>query len=141
MAGLIPPDKLEQIRGASDIVVVIGATLPLKRAGANFVALCPFHREKSPSFNVNPHRQIFRCFGCGKGGDVFKWIQEYEGLNFVEAIKRLADRANIPLEFDHTPGAAQSRHLKDTLLQMHEQICQRWQNRSEERRVGKECVP
>ena len=128
MAGLIPPDKLEQIRGASDIVDVIGATLPLKRAGANFVALCPFHREKSPSFNVNPHRQIFRCFGCGKGGDVFKWIQEYEGLSFVEAIKRLADRANIPLEFDNTPGAAQSRHLKDTLLQMHEGICQRWQN-------------
>ena len=128
MAGLIPPDKLEQIRSASDIVDVIGATLPLKRAGANFVALCPFHREKSPSFNVNPHRQIFRCFGCGKGGDVFKWIQEYEGLSFVEAIKRLADRANIPLEFDNTPGAAQSRHLKDTLLQMHEQICQRWQN-------------
>ncbi len=128
MAGLIPPDKLEQIRSASDIVDVIGATLPLKRAGANFVALCPFHREKSPSFNVNPHRQIFRCFGCGKGGDVFKWIQEYEGLSFVEAIKRLADRANIPLEFENTPGAAQSRHLKDTLLQMHEQICQRWQN-------------
>ena len=128
MAGLIPPDKLEQIRSASDIVDVIGATLPLKRAGANFVALCPFHREKSPSFNVNPHRQIFRCFGCGKGGDVFKWIQEYEGLSFVEAIKRLADRANIPLEFENTPGAQQSRHLKDTLLQMHEGICQRWQN-------------
>ena len=128
MAGLIPPDKLEQIRSASDIVDVIGASLPLKRAGANFVALCPFHREKSPSFNVNPHRQIFRCFGCGKGGDVFKWIQEYEGLSFVEAIKRLADRANIPLEFENTPGAQQSRHLKDTLLQMHEQICQRWQN-------------
>src|SRR5262245_35219271 len=127
MAGLIPPDKVEQIRGANDIVDVIGAVLPLKRAGANFVALCPFHREKTPSFNVNPHRQIFRCFGCQKGGDVFKFIEEYEGLSFVEAVKRLADRANIPLEFTHGPGQQQARQLKDTLLQMHEQIARRWQ--------------
>ena len=62
MAGFIPPDKLEQIRNASDIVDVIGAALPLKRAGANFTALCPFHKEKSPSFNVNPHKQIFHGF-------------------------------------------------------------------------------
>jgi DNA primase len=127
MAGMIPPDKLEQIRAASDIVDVIGATLPLKRAGANFVALCPFHKEKSPSFNVNPHRQIFHCFGCHKGGDVFTFIREYENLSFVEAVKRLADRANIPLEFENQSGQQQTRHLKDALLQMHEQICQRWQ--------------
>jgi DNA primase len=98
MAGFVSPDKLEQIRNASDIVDVIGAALPLKRAGANFVALCPFHKEKSSSFNVNPHKQIFHCFGCHKGGDVFTFIREYENLSFVEAVKRLADRANIPLE-------------------------------------------
>lgn len=128
MAGFIPPDKLEQIRSASDIVDIIGAVLPLKRAGANFTALCPFHKEKSPSFNVNPHKQIFHCFGCHKGGDVFKFICEYENLSFVEAVKRLADRASIPLEFDNQPGQQQARHLKETLLQMHEQITQRWQN-------------
>jgi len=128
MAGFIPPDKLEQIRNASDIVDVIGAALPLKRAGANFVALCPFHKEKSPSFNVNPHKQIFHCFGCHKGGDVFTFIREYENLSFVEAVKRLADRANIPLEFENQPGQQQVRHLKEALLQMHEQIAQRWQN-------------
>ena len=128
MAGLIPSDKIEQIRGANDIVDVIGAVLPLKRAGANFVALCPFHREKSPSFNVNPHRQIFRCFGCQKGGDVFKFICEYEGLTFVEAVKRLAERAGIPLEFDTSPGQQEARQVKEVLLQMHEQIAQRWQN-------------
>src|SRR5262245_19952527 len=120
MAGLIPPDKLEQIRGASDIVEVIGAVLPLKRAGANFTALCPFHREKSPSFNVNPHRQIFHCFGCHKGGDVFTFVREYENLSFVEAVKRLADRASIPLDFENQPGEQQARHLKETLLQIHE---------------------
>ena len=128
MAGIIPPDKLEQIRAASDIVDVIGAAVPLKRAGSNFVALCPFHREKSPSFNVNPHRQIFHCFGCHKGGDVFTFVRDYENLSFIEAVKRLAERANIPLEFENTPGHQQSRAVKDSLLLMHEQICQRWQN-------------
>jgi DNA primase len=127
MAGLIPPDKLEQIRAASDIVDVIGAAIPLKRAGANFVALCPFHREKSPSFNVNPHRQIFHCFGCHKGGDVFSFVREYENLSFVDAVKRLAERANLPLEFENQPGQRESRAVKDTLLQMHEQIARRWQ--------------
>lgn len=126
MAGLISPATLEQIRAASDIVDVIGASLPLKRAGANFVTLCPFHREKTPSFNVNPQRQIFHCFGCHKGGDVFTFIQEYENITFVEAVRRLAERANIPLEFESNPGQQQARYLKETLLQIHEQITQRW---------------
>ena len=119
---------LERIRAASDIVDVIGSYLPLKKAGANFVALCPFHKEKTPSFNVNPHKQIFHCFGCHKGGDVFTFVKEYENIGFVDAMRRLADRAKIPLEFDQSPGEQQSRHLKDQLLQIHEQIAQRWQN-------------
>ena len=127
MAGLIAPTTLEQIRAASDIVDVIGAYVPLKRAGANFTALCPFHREKSPSFNVNPHKQIYYCFGCHKGGDVFSFVKEYENITFVDAVKRLAERANIALEFDNNPGAQQAKHLKESLWQIHEQICQRWQ--------------
>lgn len=119
---------LERIRAASDIVDVIGSYLPLKRAGANFVALCPFHKEKTPSFNVNPHRQIFHCFGCHKGGDVFTFVKEYENIGFVDAVRRLADRAKIPLEFDQSPGEQQTRHLKDQLLEIHEKIAQRWQN-------------
>jgi DNA primase len=118
----------EQIRAANDIVDVIGSYLPLKRAGANFVALCPFHKEKSPSFNVNPHRQIFHCFGCHKGGDVFTFVKEYENIPFPDAVKRLAERAKIPLEMDNSPAQQQSRHLKDVLLHIHEQITQRWQN-------------
>lgn len=128
MAGLFSSNTLEQIRAASDIVDVIGSYLPLKRAGANFVALCPFHKEKTPSFNVNPHRQIFRCFGCHKGGDVFTFVKEYENIDFVDAVRRLADRAKIPLEYDQEPGQQESRHIKDTLLQIHEQIAQRWHN-------------
>src|SRR6516162_5003027 len=119
---------LDRIRTASDIVDVIGSYLPLKKAGANFVALCPFHKEKTPSFNVNPHRQIFHCFGCHKGGDVFAFVKEYENIGFVDAVRRLADRAKIPLELDQNPGEQQSRHLKDQLLQIHEQMAQRWQN-------------
>src|SRR6516165_1903579 len=128
MAGLFSTATLEQVRAANDIVDIIGAVLPLRRAGANFVGLCPFHKEKTPSFNVNPHRQIFHCFGCHKGGDVFGFVQEYENLSFPEAVRRLADRAKIPLEFENTPGAQESRHLKDQLLDIHEQLATRWQN-------------
>lgn len=128
MAGLFSQTTLEQIRAASDIVDVIGGYLPLKRAGANFVALCPFHREKTPSFNVNPHRQIFHCFGCHKGGDVFNFVKEFENIDFPEAVRRLAERARIPLEYEPGTGDQQSRGLKERLLQIHEQITQRWQN-------------
>ena len=128
MPGLFSSATLEQIRAASDIVDVVGAYVPLKRAGANFLALCPFHKEKTPSFNVNPQRQIFYCFGCHKGGDVFAFVKEYENIDFVEAVKRLADRAKIPLQYEQGMGDEPSRHLKDQLLQIHEQIAQRWQN-------------
>jgi DNA primase len=128
MAGFFSDDSIERIRAASDIVDVIGSYVALKRAGANFVGLCPFHREKSPSFNVNPQRQIFHCFGCHKGGDVFTFIKEHENIPFPDAVRRLAERAKIPIETDSTPGQKQNRHIKDVLLQIHEQICQRWQN-------------
>lgn len=128
MAGFFSEATLEQVRAANDIVEVIGSYLPLKRAGANFTALCPFHKEKTPSFNVNPHRQIFHCFGCHKGGDVFTFVKEYENIGFADAVRRLAERAKIPLETDNRPGEQQARHIKDQLLQIHEQITQRWQN-------------
>ena len=128
MAGFIPDATLERIRAASDIVDVIGGYLPLKRAGANFSALCPFHKEKTPSFNVNPQKQIFHCFGCHKGGDVFTFVKEYENIGFVDAVRRLAERAKIPIELDSTPGAKEARHIKDQLLQIHEQITLRWQS-------------
>src|ERR1017187_4126880 len=125
---MISPAAKEQIRAASDIVDVIGACIPLKRAGANFVALCPFHKEKSPSFQVSPQRQLFYCFGCHKGGDVFTFVREYENIDFMDALRRLAERARIPLEMDSPAGQPQSRHLQDPLLLIHEQIPQRWQS-------------
>ncbi len=128
MAGFLSPATREQIRAASDIVDIIGSYVPLKKNGANFTALCPFHKEKSPSFNVNPHKQIFHCFGCHKGGDVFNFVRDYENIGFMDAVRRLAERAKIPLEFENTPGAQESRHLKDQLLDIHEQLTTRWQN-------------
>ena len=129
MAGLISPVTLEQIRAASDIVEIIGSYVGrMQRAGANFRALCPFHKEKSPSFFVNPGKQTFHCFGCHKGGDVFTFVKDYENIPFIDAVRRLAERAKIPIEVENNPAMQQARHIKDTLLLIHEQITQRWQS-------------
>ena len=90
-------DKLEEVRTRADIVEVIGAHVRLKRAGRNFVGLCPFHNEKTPSFSVNPERGFFHCFGCGAGGTVFNFVMRTEGLNFPEAIESLARRYGVTL--------------------------------------------
>ncbi len=127
MGGFFSPESLEQVRAASDIVDVIGSYIPLRRNGAHFVALCPFHREKTPSFNVTPSKQMFHCFGCHKGGDVFAFVRDYENIDFPDAVRRLADRAHIVLESENVPGGADRRHIKDQLFQVHEQITQRWQ--------------
>jgi DNA primase len=117
MAGIVPKRTLEEIRFRNDIVEIIGGVLTLKRAGGTFKALCPFHKEKTPSFNVNAQRQIYHCFGCGKGGDVFSFMQEYEGVDFMTAVRMLAERAGIHLEFeDGDPG---ERSDKDSLFKIH----------------------
>ncbi len=88
---------IEEIRQANDIVDVISQYIRLKRSGRNFFGLCPFHNEKSPSFSVSPDKQIFHCFGCGAGGNVFTFLTKIEGINFVEAVQMLAERSNIQL--------------------------------------------
>jgi len=94
----IPEHKIEEIRSAADIVDIVGGFVRLKKAGRNFVGLCPFHKEKTASFNVNPERGIFKCFGCGKGGDVIGFIMEMERISFVDAVQELAERYGIALE-------------------------------------------
>ncbi len=90
-------DQVSQIREKIDIVSLIAEYVPLKKTGANFKANCPFHNEKTPSFVVSPERQIWHCFGCGKGGDCFTFLMEYENLEFVEALRLLAKRVGIEL--------------------------------------------
>ncbi|MEP6821742.1 MAG: DNA primase, partial [Chthoniobacterales bacterium] len=114
-------ETIEQIAAANDIVEVIGSYFPLKRAGSTFKALCPFHQEKSPSFTVNPSRQIFKCFGCGAGGSVFRFLELYEHLNFPEAVKKLATRAGIPIIEERSADGSDDRQYETrrTLLQLH----------------------
>ena len=88
---------IDEVRQTNDIVDIISQYVHLKRSGRNFFGLCPFHNEKSPSFSVSPDKQIFHCFGCGVGGNVFTFLTKIEGINFVEAIQTLAERSNIQL--------------------------------------------
>lgn len=98
--GFIPQDKIDEIKSVADIVSVIGDYVELKRAGSNYVGLCPFHNEKTPSFSVSPSKGIFHCFGCGVGGDVISFIMQKEGLSYPEAIKFLADKLGILVEIN-----------------------------------------
>ena len=93
----IPGHVIDQIRDAADITQVVGRYVTLKKRGRGFVGLCPFHHEKTPSFSVNPERQIYHCFGCGKGGNVFGFLMEYEKLSFVDAVHRLAEETGIEI--------------------------------------------
>jgi len=97
MAGRIPDNILEDILSRVDIVELISSYIPLKRAGRNFKALCPFHHEKTPSFMVSPDRQIYHCFGCSKGGNAFGFLMEYERMEFPEAVETLAKKAGVVL--------------------------------------------
>ncbi len=97
MAYSIPEDVIERVREASDIVEVVGDHLQMKQSGRNFKALCPFHPEKTPSFMVSPEKQIYHCFGCGAGGNVFGFLMKIDGLTFPEAVRALGKRYNIPV--------------------------------------------
>ena len=88
----------DEIKQAADIVELIGQFVQLKKAGRNFIGLCPFHGEKDPSFTVSPDKQMFHCFGCKKGGDVFAFWMDYHGMTFPEALRDLAERYHVDLE-------------------------------------------
>lgn len=92
-----PEELVEEIRERNDIVEVIGTYVKLQKKGSSYFGLCPFHNEKSPSFSVSPDKQMYYCFGCGAGGNVFTFIMEYENYSFPEALKYLADRVGIKL--------------------------------------------
>ena len=111
---------IDEIRQTNDIVDVISQYVRLKRSGRNYFGLCPFHNEKSPSFSVSPEKQIFHCFGCGVGGNVFTFLSKIEGINFVEAVQTLAERANIQLPtFENNIDAAKEE-LKAKVYKVNE---------------------
>jgi DNA primase len=104
----IPTDFIDQVRSSADVVDVVSQYVSLKPAGKNHKGLCPFHKEKTPSFNVSSERQIFHCFGCGEGGDVFKFLMLYEKMSFIEAVEHLAARAGLTI-----PTSRQSKAEQD----------------------------
>jgi DNA primase len=135
--GTIPSETIEQIATANDIVEVIGSYFPLKRAGSNFKALCPFHQEKTPSFTVSPSRQTFHCFGCGAGGSVFRFVMDYEHVDFPSAVRKLAARAGITIV--QTRGAAEEDRQYETrrkLLKLHAEAAEWFHENLIKKEVG-----
>lgn len=114
----ISDDAVAQVAAASDVVDVIGSYLQLKRAGSSWRGLCPFHQEKTPSFHVTPARQSFHCFGCGAGGSVFRFVMDYEHVDFPESVRRLARRAGIEIQEETSEDIA-NRGQRDRLLKLH----------------------
>jgi DNA primase len=100
----IPESKIEEIRSSSSIVDIISDYVQLRKRGKNYIGLCPFHSEKTPSFTVSEEKQIFHCFGCHTGGNVFKFLMEYQKISFVEAVQGLAEKLGIALEYDEDAG-------------------------------------
>jgi DNA primase len=126
MAGMIPPEIVEQVRHASDIVDVVGSYVALKKAGSKFKALSPFQKEKTPSFYVNPQLQIFKCFSSGHGGDVFKFLMLMENMTFPEAVRRLAQRAGIVIPETGGPVDQEARSRREEVLALNAAIAAWW---------------
>ncbi|MBL0224814.1 MAG: DNA primase [Geobacteraceae bacterium] len=118
---MIPEDKVREVAERLSIVDVVSEYVPLRRAGANYTGLCPFHAEKTPSFNVNPAREIFHCFGCGAGGNAFSFIMKIEGLSFPEAVKLMARKTGIEIEERQlTPADKQAQDERQTFQRINE---------------------
>jgi DNA primase len=116
----IAQETVEQIAAASDIVAVVGSYFPLKRAGTEYRAICPFHQEKTPSFFVSPAKQSYYCHGCGAGGSVFQFLMQYENIDFPEAVRRLAARAGISIIEEEISAEEETRqNLRKRLLRLH----------------------
>jgi DNA primase len=111
LGGRISESTIREVRDRTDIVEVISETVPLTRAGANFRGLCPFHREKTPSFFVHPTRQAFKCFGCGEGGSVFHFLMKARNLSFAESVEELAERHGVAVRYEG--GRAADRPRED----------------------------
>ena len=118
----IPSQTIEQIRTIANIVEVISDFVSLKKKGTNWTACCPFHAERTPSFAVSPTKNIFKCFGCGKGGDAISFVMEIESCSYTEALKYLAQKYQIPLEEDYepTPEDLLAEHERESLLALHQ---------------------
>jgi len=118
---MIKPTCVRDLRSRVNIVDVVSRVATLRKAGARFKGLCPFHQEKSPSFHVNPDMGVYKCFGCGKSGDIITFVRETEGLNFNEAVETLGQRYGVPIEYEEGAGPSrEERSLRQELFDLHE---------------------
>ena len=127
----IPQSFIQELLSRVDVVDVVGKYVQLKKGGANFMGLCPFHGEKSPSFSVSPAKQFYHCFGCGANGNAIGFLMEHTGMNFVEAVKDLAAQVGLQVpEDDVSPQererAAQQRKRQATLTDVLEKAAKRF---------------
>ena len=144
MAQRIPQEVIEEVRHRTNIVDIIGQYVQLKKSGKNYMGLCPFHEERSPSFSVAEDKQIFHCFGCGKGGTVFNFLQEIEGISFPESVKRVADLEHLSVDFDWS----EPREVADTpenqqrrsLLQLHSKAAELYHHILVNTRIGEPAL-
>ena len=123
----IPEQTINEIRERADITEVVGRFVDLRRSGSNSKGLCPFHEEKTPSFNVNSERQIFHCFGCGQGGNVFTFLMEIEGITFPEAVRSLGKEYGVEVASDQRPDPNRSRN---EMLYRVNDFAARWYHRN-----------
>src|SRR6202790_2906914 len=116
-----PGSIAERVKQQSYIVRIVGEYVQLKKAGQNFRGLCPFHSEKTPSFNVHPTRQIYHCFGCGKGGDVFSFVMEMEKCEFPDAVRQVAEKSGIavPRAKERSPQERKQNQARSAFVEMH----------------------
>ena len=134
-----PDEIIEEVRTKNDIVDVIGSYVKIQKKGSSYFGLCPFHNEKSPSFSVSGHKQIYYCFGCGAGGNVISFIMNYENYTFPEAVKLLADRAGVTLpEIEYTQENRDKQNRRNKLMEINKEAARYfyYQLRSERGRIG-----
>ena len=121
MPGFFSQDFIDDLRNRVNIVDFIREYLVLKKQGQNYIGLCPFHAEKTPSFVVSPHKQIYHCFGCGKGGNVYSFLMEKDGLSFPEAVVQLANRCGVPIPQDElSPDKLRQNSLRERYYHINE---------------------
>lgn len=130
-------NQLEEIKQKVDIVSLIGEYVPLKKAGRNYKALCPFHSEKTASFTVSPDRQIYKCFGCSEGGDVFEFVKRVEGLDFGEVVRKLADRSGVELR-EYAPTGNEKK--KKTIYSINQAATELYNYLLTKHKVGKAAL-
>ena len=121
---IISEDKINEIRNSADIVNVISDYIPLKLKGKNYFGVCPFHDDHSPSMSVSKEKQLFKCFVCNKGGNVFSFVQDYENISFLESVKKVADKVGIPLSIDNIKKSNEKFKLEYEIMEYATKIFQ-----------------